>query len=149
MQLIMEWVSINDIQAKEYDIFIIPGGAIFQHLKNAKLLSLVQELHAKGKWIAGICAGTVLLHAADMLRNTKFSTSLISEVEHLVHLHEWEHKQSADVTVDGQIITAIGSAYVEFAAEILKQLHLFDDGEKEETLLYFKNKNERFNEILA
>ncbi|EJR46127.1 hypothetical protein IIM_04867 [Bacillus cereus VD107] len=113
------------------------------------MLSLVQELHAEGKWIAGICAGTALLHAAEVLRNTKFSTSLISEVEHLVHLHEWEHKQSADVTVDGQIITAVGSAYVEFAAEILKQLHLFDEEEEEETLLYFKNKNERFNKTLA
>nr|WP_240522447.1 hypothetical protein [Bacillus toyonensis] len=51
--------------------------------------------------------------------------------------------------MDGWIITAVGSAYIEFAAENLNQPHLFDNGEEEETMLYFKNKNERCDKALA
>jgi len=141
--------SIDDIIAKEYEILIVPGGEIFHHLENLKLLSIVQELNEQNKWLAGICAGTALLHAADVLKNKKFSTSLTSEVEHLAHLHKWEYKQSTDVTVDEKIITAVGSAYVEFAAEIIKQLNLFDEGEEKEALLYFKNIKELSKKTLA
>ncbi|PEB41125.1 glutamine amidotransferase [Bacillus pseudomycoides] len=142
-------ISIDGIIAKEYEILIVPGGEIFHHLENPKLLSLAREINEQNKWLAAICAGTALLQAADVLQNKRFSTSLTPEVESLAHLHEWKYKQSTDVTVDGKIITAVGSAYVEFAAEIIKQLNLFDEGEEKETLLYFKNIKELSNKTLA
>lgn len=132
-------VSIENIEVVDYEVFIVPGGHIFRHLENEQLLSIVKELHKQNKWIAGICAGTALLHAAGVLNKKKFSTSLTLDEKHLVHLHEWEYKQNKDVTVDGKVITAVGSAYVEFAVEIMKQLNLFDEGEGNENLHYFKN----------
>ncbi|MGE7850608.1 DJ-1/PfpI family protein [Bacillus paramycoides] len=132
-------VSIGHIEVVDYEVFIVPGGHIFHHLENEQLLSIVSELHKQNKCIAGICAGTSLLHAAGVLNEKKFSTSLTPEVKHLAHLHKWEYKQEEDVTVDGKIITAVGSAYVEFAIEIVKQLNLFNESEVNENLQYFKN----------
>ncbi|MBJ8103228.1 MULTISPECIES: DJ-1/PfpI family protein [Bacillus cereus group] len=132
-------VSIENIEVVDYEVFIVPGGHIFDHLENEKLLSIVNKLHKRNKWIAGICAGTSLLHAAGVLNKKKFSTSLTPDEEHLADLHEWKYKQKKDVTVDGKVITAVGSAYVEFAVEIVRQLHLFNEFEVNENLQYFKN----------
>lgn len=135
-------VSMEHIEVADYELFIVPGGHIFDHLENDQLLSIVNKLHEQNKWIAGICAGTSLLHAAGVLNKKKFSTSLTSDEKQLAHLHEWEYKQNKDVTVDGKIITAVGSAYVEFATEIMKQLNLFNEAEAKENLQYFKNVTE-------
>ncbi|AAT59501.1 glutamine amidotransferase [Bacillus anthracis] len=135
-------VSMEHIEVADYELFIVPGGHIFDHLENDQLLSIVNKLHEQNKWIAGICAGTSLLHAAGVVNNKKFSTSLTSDEKQLAHLHEWEYKQNKDVTVDGKIITAVGSAYVEFATEIMKQLNLFNEAEAKENLQYFKNVTE-------
>ena len=56
-------VSIEHIEIADYEVLIVPGGHIFDHLENEQLLSIVNELHKQNKWIAGICAGTSLLHA--------------------------------------------------------------------------------------
>ena len=57
-------VSMEHIEVADYEVFIVPGGHIFDHLENDQLLSIVNKLHKQNKWIAGICAGTSLLHAA-------------------------------------------------------------------------------------
>lgn len=142
-------VSIEHVEVMDYEVFIVPGGHIFHHLENEQLLCIVNELHKQNKWIAGICAGTALLHAAGVLNKKKFSTSLIPDEEHLVHLHEWKYKQKNDVTVDGKIITAVGSAYVEFAVEIVRQFDLFNEFEVNENLQYFKNITELCDETLV
>ena len=72
-------VSIEQIKIEDYEVFIVPGGHIFDHLENEQLLSIVNKLHKQNKWIAGICAGTSLLHAAGVLNKKKFSTSLTSD----------------------------------------------------------------------
>ncbi|WP_267894851.1 hypothetical protein [Lentibacillus sp. Marseille-P4043] len=41
--------------------------------------------------------------------------------------------------MDQQFITAKGPAYVEFAVQVINALGLFESGEEEETLAYFKN----------
>ena len=71
-------VSMEHIEVTDYEVFIVPGGHIFDHLENEQLLSIVNKLHKQNKWIAGICAGTSLLHAG-VLNKKKFSTSLTSD----------------------------------------------------------------------
>jgi len=145
----IEHIEVADYEVADYEVFIVPGGHIFNHLENEKLLSIVNELHKQNKWIACICAGTSLLHAAGVLNKKKFSTSLTPDEKQLAHLHEWKYKQNKDVTVDGKIITAVGSAYVEFATEIMKRLNLFNEAEAKENLQYFKNVTELCDETLV
>ena len=56
-------VSMEHIEVADYEVFIVPR-TYFDHLENDQLLSIVNKLHKQNKWIAGICAGTSLLHAA-------------------------------------------------------------------------------------
>ncbi len=123
----------------DYDVFIIPGGNVFPVLENETLLNLVRRIHENGGLIGGICAGTILPSKAGLLDGKKFSTELEESEENYATLHDWSLQQKEDVTVDDRIVTAPGRAYVEFASTIIQELNLFDDGEKIETLDYFKN----------
>jgi putative intracellular protease/amidase len=134
-------LTLSDIKrADEYDIVVIPGGQIFPVLENSQLLALVSDFHDKGKLVAGICAGTSLPSKAGILSGKRFSTSLEEKDEDHRDLHDWSHLQQEDLTVEDRIITAQGNAYVEFASAIMRELGLYEDGEEEQTLNYFKNR---------
>ncbi|WP_306008786.1 DJ-1/PfpI family protein [Bacillus sp. MMSF_3353] len=133
-------LKLGEVEVSQYDILIIPGGNIFPLLNNQKLLDLIKEFRYENKWIAGICSASALLGASGVLNNIKFSTSLNSKVKEVENLHDWTKKQLNCVTVDSRIITATGSAYVEFAVVVLKVLGYLDSYEEEkETILYYKN----------
>ncbi|MGY0694410.1 DJ-1/PfpI family protein [Virgibacillus sp. FSP13] len=129
--------NIDDVGA--YDVLGIPGGPIFDVMHDQALLKLVRQFYEKDKWLAAICAGTALLAEANVMAGIHFSTSLSEDEEDVRHIHDWNVKQEADVIVDQNIITAKGSAYVEFAVQVIKVLELFEPGEVNETLAYFKN----------
>ncbi|MFX3673088.1 MAG: DJ-1/PfpI family protein [Paenisporosarcina sp.] len=134
-------LTLRDIEgAEDYDILITPGGNIFPILENERLLSLVREFHDNGKFVAGICAGTSLPSKAGILTGKQFSTSLEEKEDEHKNLHDWPFLRQQDVTVNDKIITAQGNAYVEFATAILREMGLFEEGEEEQTLDYFKNR---------
>ncbi|MET0787145.1 MAG: DJ-1/PfpI family protein [Paenisporosarcina sp.] len=135
-------LTLNDINgADEYEVLVTPGGHIFPVLENEHLMSLVRDFHDKGKFIAGICAGTSLPSQAGILSGKRFSTSLEEKEDDHKDLHDWSLlQQDDDVTVQDNIITAQGNAYVEFASTILREMGLYEEGEEEQTLDYFKNR---------
>lgn len=134
-------LTLNEIKdANEYEIFVTPGGNVFPILENEQLLSLVREFHDKGKFVAGICAGTALPSKAGILSGKRFSTSLEESDENHRDLHDWALLQQEDLTVEAKVITAQGNAYVEFASAILREMNLYEEGEEQQTLDYFKNR---------
>ena len=134
-------LTLKEIEGAEaYDILVTAGGNIFPVLENEQLLSLVREFHDKGKFVAGICAGTSLPSKAGILTGKKFSTSLEENEEEHKDLHDWSLLRQDDVTIEDKIITAQGNAYVEFATIILREMGLLEEGEEEQTLDYFKNR---------
>lgn len=42
-------VSMEHIEVADYELFIVPGGHIFDHLENDQLLSIVNKLHEQNK----------------------------------------------------------------------------------------------------
>ncbi|WJQ80160.1 hypothetical protein [Brevibacillus brevis] len=54
-------------------------------------------------------------------------TYTTSFVENIEGVFQWENKVDADVVMDGQFITAVGGAYVEFAVLVLQALKLEDE----------------------
>jgi putative intracellular protease/amidase len=127
--------------ADDYEIIVTPGGNVFPVLENEQLLSLVREFHEQGKFVAGICAGSSLPAKAGILEGKHFSSSLDEEDdEEYRGIHNWTFLRNDGVTVVDRIITAQGNAYVEFAAAIIREMGLYQDGEEEQTLDYFKNR---------
>jgi len=133
---------IKDMNIQAIDLFVVPGGEPAPLVDNAELKNFVEKLIAHNKKVAGICGGASLLAGLGILTGKKctgmssgrdpsrpsyqyFSESLFSD-EHVV--------------VDGNIITAQGQAYVEFAVELARQMSLCEqEDDYKEALKWFKN----------
>jgi putative intracellular protease/amidase len=131
-------LTVDDIAPDDVDLLIIPGGEPGGYKEREDVNNLIQEIHKRGKPIAAICGGPEFLANAGILKDKR-----------ITHGHDEEYALKVftdctlvdeDVVIDGNIITARGQAYAEFAVEIYRQMDLFESEEEaEETLRWFKN----------
>ncbi len=132
-------MNIEACNPNDYDVLIIPGGEPEPFIKDERVLNLIREFDDQGKLISAICGGSAFLAAAGVLRKRKYSTSIDDDLAYKHYFNE-AFKSETDVTVCGNLITAEGNAYVEFAVAVGKILEIFKDREDElETVLFFKN----------
>lgn len=104
---------LNSVMEDQYDGIIIPGGKGVEILKITKeVIELVQAFHGKGKMVAAICAGPVVLGKAGILQHKKytcfpgFSDEAGSEENH----------RDVPVVIDGNVITAMGVSFAQHFA---------------------------------
>ncbi|MGV2619783.1 UNVERIFIED_CONTAM: DJ-1/PfpI family protein [Halobacillus marinus] len=130
--------NVNNCDVDDYDMLVIPGGDPEPLIGDEALRTLIRSFHDKNKRIAAICGASALLGMSGVLEDREYSTSLESE-EFPDYLPE-VGRSKTDVTVSGNVITAEGNAYIEFAVAVAKEAGLFRDREDElETVLFFKN----------
>lgn len=130
-----EALNFQDVEA-----LVIPGG--WGDEQRPELTKLVQKLNNEKKLLAAICAGPQYLARAGVLEGRKYTTTLSHE--------GFKEKGIADpfprstfvnenVVVDGNIITAVGSSFVDFAMELCDRFKLFENlEEKLETAQVYK-----------
>ena len=113
-------VNIKDIDFKEYDAIILPGGkkGTDTLINNVKILDEVQTFFEKGKLVAAICAAPTVLGKAGILRGRKaicypgFENGLLGA-----------DVQPSNVVRDGNVITSRGlGTAVDFALAIIEYL---------------------------
>jgi 4-methyl-5(b-hydroxyethyl)-thiazole monophosphate biosynthesis len=124
-----EAIKVDDIEG-----LIIPGG--HERPFKPELKQLIAKLNNKGKLLAAICAGPEFLAKSGIFNSKKFTTTMTPE--------EYKEKKEADpfprenyiekrMVKDNNIVTAKGSAFVDFALEIFEWFKLYDnDAEREE-----------------
>lgn len=125
---------IKDVLKEDMEGLIIPGG--WNGEIRQELIELIQIVHAKKKLLAAICAGPRFLAKAGVLYNTKYTTSIAEWNE----TYEQRFKESDPfprqsfvferVIRDGNIITAQGTAFIDFTIEVCDWFSFFD-GEKD------------------
>jgi protein deglycase len=111
--------EIDDIKGLDFDMVILPGGPGTKNLRESdKVIKLVQKQHARGKYIAAICAAPTVLNMAGILSG-KSITSYPSEEKTFTDSSYFYKK----VVVDGNIITsrAAGTA-LDFAIKLIEIL---------------------------
>ena len=128
----------EEVNPDSVDLLLIPGGEPATYKDRMNVNRLIREIHRQGKLIAAICGGPEFLANAGIIKGKR-----------IAHGHSEEYAQEVfkdsiitddDVVVEGNIITARGQAYAEFAVEVYRQLGFFDSEEEaEETLNWFKN----------
>lgn len=126
---------ITDVIYEDVEGLIIPGG--WYGNTKPELIELINNLNSKGKLISAICgAGTVFLAKAGILKNVKY-TSPIKEwtQKHIEVFGEKdpfprENYVYERVVRDGNIITAQGIAFIDFAIEICDWFNLFENQEE-------------------
>src|SRR5690625_4434740 len=67
-------LSIDQVDANDYDAIVIPGGSAPEALRvNDQVVDFVKQANEQGKVIAGICHGPQVMISADILKgkNTK------------------------------------------------------------------------------
>jgi protease I len=101
--------TIDEANADDYDLLIIPGGApdgaprTVRH--QAKAVEIAKSFFAKNKPVASICHGPYLLVTADLLKGRRLTSYWHDGVPEEIKGAggEWEDK---DVVIDGNLVTS-------------------------------------------
>ena len=134
--------AIQDVDIDSIELLVIPGGEPEPLVANLELKGLVENLVARNRKVAGICGGASLLAGLGILKGRKCTGGTCG-----VKPGDDEYKYYSDtvlsdehVVVDGNIVTAQGQAYVEFAIELARQLGWCEKEEEYQAgLKWFKN----------
>jgi putative intracellular protease/amidase len=124
---------IKDVLLEDVEGLIIPGG--WNGEIRPELIELIQSINSKGNLLGAICAGPRFLAKAGVLDNAKYTTSIVNWTEtHMRNFMEDDPFPRQNfildrVVRDGNIITAQGNAFIDFAIEIADWFGAFDDEE--------------------
>jgi len=113
--------TLEEVQPREYDILIIPGGRAPATLRtNEAAVEIAASFLRTNKPVAAICHGPQLLVSAGLLRNRRATCyqSVAPELKQAGAVY-----QDAEVVVDGNLITSRKPADLPaFMREIMKML---------------------------
>ena len=105
---------------EDYDMLVLPGGMPgAKHLaEHQGLLELLRDYHARGKWLAAICAAPTVFEAAGLLENKHYTcyNGFEEQIQSGTYLKE-------AVVVDGNLVTSRGPASaLEFSYQLVDLL---------------------------
>ncbi len=101
-------VTLEEARAGDYDMVVLPGGMPgAEHLKkDARVIELLKEFAAQGRYTAAICAApTVLAHAG--LLSGRAATSFPGFLD--AHSAPGIRLRQEAVVVDGKVVTSRGA----------------------------------------
>ncbi len=117
--------TINKVDINRLDSIVLPGVDDFEHLINhQELHSFLWEIDDQNRVIAAISSAPYLLSAGGVLKDKKYTTGLTAEQRDFLGTFQSENYVSSPVVVDDYIITAKGSAFIEFACNVGDLLNL-------------------------
>lgn len=129
---------VKDVLNEDVEGLIICGG--WYGDTRHELMQLINNLHSKGKLIAGICgAGTIFLAKAGILDKVKYTTPAVEWTEKHIEVFgekdpfPRENLVEDRVVRDGNIITAQGIAFIDFAIEICDWFNIFENQEERDS----------------
>jgi protein deglycase len=112
---------LDDLLEQAFDMIVLPGGMPgAEHLKNdVRVISLLKNMAAQGRYVAAICAAPMALHAAGLLEG-KNATSFPGVLDKLAGTH---HYSTNAVVIDEKIITSRGpGTAMDFALVLVERL---------------------------
>lgn len=128
---------LSDVLNEDVEGLILTGGWYGE--TKPELLHLINSLNSKGKLISAICgAGTIFLAKAGVLQSVKYTTPVIEWTQR--HRDIFGEKDPFPrenfilerIVRDRNIITAHGTAFIDFAIEICDWFNLFENEKEKE-----------------
>lgn len=115
--------------SKDYDALLLIGGLCWREERAQQMIPLVEHCVNSGKVLGGICDAAAFLASIGVLDSVKHTGNRLSA------LQEWkgtkykgaENYQARQAVFDRNIITANGSAPLEFAREVLTALQVAEE----------------------
>ncbi|RFB14834.1 glutamine amidotransferase [Bacillus sp. HNG] len=115
-------LMFQQVDATEYEGIIIPGGDLINVKDVKELYDLTKTLNDHHKLTAAICSGTYVLARAGVLEDKPYTVTLHQEQRNFLGCFEEENFRYEPVVATGNVITAQGHAYVDFALSIAEKL---------------------------
>ncbi|CAG9622463.1 DJ-1/PfpI family protein [Sutcliffiella rhizosphaerae] len=111
---------LEEVNAMEYDLIIIPGGDLAPIANAQELFHLVESFAKIGKIVAAICSGPFVLAKAGLLKEATYTATLSKEQRKFLGGFNEDSYIYSNVVTAGNIVTAQGHAFVEFGIEVNK-----------------------------
>lgn len=138
--------GVDDYPA-DYTALILVGGNTWRSEEAKTFLPVVTEALDAGKIVGAICDATVFLGMNGLLNGKKHTSNLLEGLMEAAgeRYTGKEDYQNVQAVRDGNLITANGTAGMEFAREVLLAIQAYPDKLIEENYHFFKM---GFTEIL-
>jgi putative intracellular protease/amidase len=123
--------TVEETKFTGNDLLILPGGETWMEPIHLPILSVVAEFLPKGMIVGAICGATFALAKAGILDTRKHTSNDLNFLQQICPDYKGaELYLNEPAVTDDNVITAPGTAPLEFAQHILKRLDVF----KPETL---------------
>ncbi|MEL7005084.1 MAG: type 1 glutamine amidotransferase family protein [Bacteroidota bacterium] len=133
-------ISIKGLDINEVEMLILPGGEAWEGDGNDHIDTIVQSLFAKGKTIAAICAATTYLGKKGILDEVKHTSNDPDYLKSIASAYKGGNNYiNTSAIADQNIITANGTAPIEFTREVFRKLNLYNESDIETWYQLFKN----------
>ena len=125
--------SLADVDPADVAVFILPGGDRWESAPlEPPLAALLGQLDGAGVPLAAICAATVAIARAGLLRGRRHTSNGRAYLEqHVPGYQGGPEYVEAPAVRDRGLITASGLADVEFAAELFNELGVLSESDRE------------------
>lgn len=117
---------LDEFSIEEYDCLLLPGMWCFPSVLNdERYISFLRQFkNNESIIIASISSSPILLAKAGVLEGKKYCAGLFEEDIDKYDFFNRECIVKAPLVTDGNLITAMGMAYREFAIEVARKLNL-------------------------
>lgn len=112
---------------KDFAALILVGGNSWRTEEAMKLVPVIQEAQDREILLGSICDSTVFLGKNKFLNDKRHTSNLLPELKEVAGEHytgeaNYINEQSV---VDGRLITANGTGFLEFTRDVLTQMEAF------------------------
>ncbi|MBB4639464.1 type 1 glutamine amidotransferase family protein [Longimicrobium terrae] len=118
-------VALDELRAEDSAMLILPGAASWDEGAHADAVDKAREFLAAGVPVAAICGATGALARAGMLNDRPHTSNAVEYLNWQDGYTGAEHYAGSPALRDGDLITASGTAPVDFARAIFERLELY------------------------
>ncbi len=124
----------------DYAALILIGGKRWRTEEAKPIAPLLKEAYASGKVVGAICDATVFLGMNGLLNGRRHTSNTLESLQEgaLENYSGQENYQYEQAVRDGNLITANGTAALEFTKEVLAALDAYPADEIEMNYQFFK-----------
>ena len=122
--LIQPHKIFDEFSIDDYDCLILSGCSdVRESIRDPKIKEFLEQFKGNDEFVIGtICGGPLYLAQAGLLDHKKFTNSLFVKMNEMFSFINKENIVYAPLVEDKNIITAVGSAFNDFAIAIARKL---------------------------
>lgn len=119
-------ITLDEVSVSEESLLILPGGNTWGDAKHLPVINKAKEILLSGGAVAAICGATLALASAGLLDERSHTSNGPGFLDMFCPSYRGtNHYVDEPAVSDGKLITAAGTAPLEWAREILDVLGVF------------------------